>query len=170
MDEEERLAVPRRPGVRARPEVSRDRKIDRDETLIRTSLARAIRARDVGSARQILRDMARDRSGIVDDPLERRLKESLAACTALIPSVKDRAALRRMIRESLVNSGAAGAIIALQAWAKPRQVTQSLISIGLSDMTCEFVMLEFVDQFSAEAVGRARRLLAEHEVVPPARK
>ena len=150
MNDEERLAVPSWREVAARPGVPRERRIDGDEGLIRLRYENAIRAGEVESARQIMRDMARARSGAVVDDLERRLWEVLAAYTVTIPAIKERTAIRRTVRESLINLGTAAAVIALQAWAKPKQTAQALISLGLGDMTCEFVMLEFVDQFSAE--------------------
>lgn len=170
MEDEQRRNVPKRRGVRASTARPASGVSDRDEKLARHRFEQALHSRDAASARQILLDMARNRFGTVEDDLERRWWETLTAYTAVVSSAQERAAVRRTTRESLVSSGTAAAITTLQAWAKPRRMAQVLISAGIGDMTCEAVLVEFASTFSADAVARARRFLAEHDVVLPVRK
>lgn len=140
----------------------------REEELVRAELAEALHREDASAARRIVRRMV----GI--DPraerldLESRLWETCAVYSLMFPTIDDRVAARRETRVAFDHSGAAIALLTLQAWAKTRKVAHKLAEARLGELTCERVILDHPDAFEAAQVVRARRWCVEHHVPLPA--
>jgi len=107
-------------------------------------------------------------SGVdIDDPVERRLAEAVAALEETYREKHGHAQAagytRRKIKE-------AGAIATLSDWALKPDVTPGFISLveaGMAQFTGEYVIAEHPDRFEPHVVSAALKRLTEHGVKLP---
>ncbi len=94
-------------------------------------------------------------------PVERRLWQAVAAYEQTLFEKHGKAQkasyTRRKIKEK-------GAVQTLSDWAESPKVTpgfKALVDAGMAEFTGEYVVVEFADQFSDEAVAAARKKLVQ---------
>ena len=141
---------------------------DRLEEQARDEFATALGRSDAGAARRIARRYVRLDPQLEPSDLESRLWETCAAYAFMLPTIDDRIALRRETRIAFDHSGAAVALLTLQAWAKTHRLAHKLAEARLGDLTCEHAIVDHAASFDPMMVARLRRWLVEHDIPRPA--
>jgi hypothetical protein len=103
----------------------------------------------------------------VDDPVERRLWQAVAAYEETLRKKHGRAQKASYTRRKIASKGA---IATLADWARDTKMTdgfKALVEGGMAEFTGEFVVVEFADRFEPSVVDAARRRLSEHGVKLP---
>ena len=103
----------------------------------------------------------------VDDPIERRLWQAVAAYEETLHRKHGKARRASYTRRKIATKGA---IATLTDWAMDTKVTpgfEALMEDGLAEFTGEYVVVEYADHFPPEAVEAAKARLAEHAVKVP---
>lgn len=103
----------------------------------------------------------------VDDPVERRLWQAVAAYEETLRKKHGKAQKASYTRRKIA---AKGAIVTLADWASDSKMTEgfkALVESGMAEFTGEFVVVEFADRFDPAVVAAARRRLAEYGVQLP---
>lgn len=103
----------------------------------------------------------------IDDPVERRLAEAVAALEETYREKHGRAQPAGYTRRKIAKDGA---VATLSGWALKKDVTPgfvSLVEAGMAEFTGEYVVAEFPDRFEPHVVAAARKRLAEHGVKLP---
>ncbi|MDE3799572.1 hypothetical protein I7G59_19910 [Sinorhizobium meliloti] len=107
-------------------------------------------------------------SGIdVDDPVERRLAEAVAALEETYREKHGRAQAAGYTRRKIARDGA---VATLSDWALKQEVTPGFVALvegGMAEFTGEYVIAEHPDRFEPRVVDAARKRLAEHGVKLP---
>ena len=107
-------------------------------------------------------------SGIdIDDPVERRLAEAVAALEETYREKHGRAQAAGYTRPKIAKDGA---VATLSDWALKSDVTPGFVALvqgGLAEFTGEYVIAEFPDRFEPRVVDAARKRLIEHGVRLP---
>jgi len=103
----------------------------------------------------------------IEDPVERRLAEAVAALEEIYREKHGRAQQAGYTRRKIDR---AGAVATLSDWALKPGVTPgflTLVEAGLAEFTGEYVIAEYPDRFEAHVVEAARARLVEHGVALP---
>jgi hypothetical protein len=103
----------------------------------------------------------------IDDPVERRLAEAVAALEETYREKHGHAQAAGYTRRKIKN---AGAVATLSDWALKPDVTPgfvALVGAGMAEFTGEYVIAEHPDRFEPHVVAAARKRLAEHGVRLP---
>ena len=103
----------------------------------------------------------------LDDPVERRLAQAVAALEETYREKHGRAQVGGYTRRKIAD---AGAIATLSDWALKPDVTPgflALVESGMAEFTGEYVVAEFPDRFAPHVVAAARKRLEQHGVNVP---
>ncbi len=103
----------------------------------------------------------------VEDPIERRLWEAVAAYEQILFETHGRRQRASYTRRKIAKKGAVATLTDWALDAKPTPGFEALSGTGMGRFTGEFVVVEFGDQFSAEAVSSARKKLEDAGVDLP---
>jgi len=100
----------------------------------------------------------------VDDPIERRLWQAVAAYEETLHRQHGKARRASYTRRKIATKGA---IATLTDWAMDTKVTpgfEALMANGHAEFTGEAIVVEYADHFPPEAVAAAKARLAAHAV------
>lgn len=105
----------------------------------------------------------------LDDPVERRLAQAVAALEETYREKHGRAQAAGYTRRKIANSGA---VATLSDWALKPDVTPGFVALvegGMAEFTGEYVVAELPDHFEPHVVAAARKRLEKYGVMLPKR-
>ncbi|WP_312950486.1 hypothetical protein [Agrobacterium sp.] len=138
-----------------------------DPTKVRQLLANAERLNATELAAACRRRLFELGGADLDDPVERRLAQAVAALEETYREKHGRAQAAGYTRRKIAN---AGAVATLSDWALNPNVTPgfaALVEGGMAEFTGEYVVAEFPDRFQPHVVAAARERLKQHGVKLP---
>jgi len=103
----------------------------------------------------------------LDDPVERRLAQAVAALEETYREKYGRAQAAGYTRRKISN---VGAVATLSDWALKPDVTPGFVALvesGMAEFTGEYVVVEFPDRFEPHVVAAARKRLEYYGVKLP---
>lgn len=139
-----------------------------DASSVRRLLANAVRLKEDHIAQACRKRLYELETPEASDPVERRLWQAVAAYEQTLREKHGRKQSAAYTRRKIA---AKGAIQTLTDWALEKNVTpgfEALVRSGSVEFTGEYVVVEFAERFSSEAVEAARKKLVAHGVkLPP---
>lgn len=99
-----------------------------------------------------------------DDKLESRFYEVLAAYEDCLTRKNGRKTLATRTKQKIKNKGFKQCLIDWAAEPKPTPGFEILIKENLYELTGEYLVIEFADQFSPEVVDKAKEKLREWDI------
>ena len=105
-------------------------------------------------------------SSKIEDPIEARLWQAIAAYEELLRQKHGRTQRASYTRRKIAQKGP---VQTLTDWALDPNVTpgfEALVKNGHAEFTGEYIVLEYPDQFPVEAVTAAKKKLEAHGIQP----
>jgi hypothetical protein len=138
-----------------------------DPTKVRQLLTNAERLNATELATACRRRLYELRGANLDDPVERRLAEAVAALEETYREKHGRAQAAGYTRRKIAD---VGAVATLSDWALKPDVTVGFVALvegGMAEFTGEYVIAEFPDRFEPHVVAAARKRLEQYGVELP---
>lgn len=144
-----------------------DPKTMTDASSVRRLLANAVRLNEDHIAQACRKRLYDLETPEVSDPVEKRLWQAVAAYEQTLREKHGRKQPAAYTRRKIAVKGA---VQTLTDWALEKNVTpgfEALVSSGSAEFTGEYVVVEFSERFSPEAVTAAKKKLSDHGVEFP---
>lgn len=138
-----------------------------DASSVRRLLANAVRLNEEKIAQACRKRLYELETPEASDPVEKRLWQAVAAYEQTLREKHGRKQPAAYTRRKIA---AKGAVRTLTDWALEKNVTpgfEALVRSGSAEFTGEYVVVEFADRFSIEAVAAAKSKLIAHGVELP---
>lgn len=139
-----------------------------DASSVRRLLANAVRLNEDSIAQACRKRLYELETPEASDPIEQRLWQAVAAYEQTLREKHGRKQTASYTRRKIA---AKGAVQTLTDWALDKKVTpgfEALVKSGSAEFTGEYVVVEFADRFSPEAVAAAKKKLIHYGVALPA--
>ena len=133
--------------------------VDFTEYRIKQNLAEAFRSKDARLARAGLQGLVRHRFPHLENRLALRLWETAFAYGEVSRIGTAKREIWHAVRWGISRRDPVGVVAWLQNWGKAHYCFERLTEIGLSDMTCEGVIVEAPERFPDDMVVAAERLI-----------
>ena len=133
--------------------------IDCVEFRYKQTLADAFRSKDAKRVRPCLQGLARHRFPHLENRLALRIWETAFAYGEVSRIGTAKREIWHAVRWGISRRDPVGVVVWLQDWGKAHYCFERLTEIGLSDMTCEGVIVESPERFPDDMVVAAERLM-----------